>query len=267
MHRNIESSATTFPVNSDRLPRRSLREGRYEVRFAQDREELDAILRLRFEVFNLELGEGLEASHQTGRDEDEFDAFCHHLMVVECESGEVVGSYRLQTAEMARENIGFYSDQEFDLSTFPAQVVRNSVELGRACVAKSHRSTQVLFLLWKGLALYVATNQKRYLFGCSSLTSQDPSEAKSLSEYLESHDYLHSGFTIQPRPEFLCYPGDFVRNPGVKTKVPTLFKTYLRHGAKICGPPAIDRAFKTIDWLVIFDVDQMPRRMFRLFFS
>jgi len=37
-----------------------MREGKYAVRFAKSREELDAVLRLRFEVFNLELGEGLE---------------------------------------------------------------------------------------------------------------------------------------------------------------------------------------------------------------
>ena len=57
MQRKPESSAATFPVDNDRLPKRSLREGRYEMRFAQNHEELDAILRLRFEVFNLDNGQ------------------------------------------------------------------------------------------------------------------------------------------------------------------------------------------------------------------
>ena len=48
-------------------------------------------------------------------------------------------------------------------------------------------------------------------------------------------------------------------------KVPRLFDSYLRIGAKVCGPPAIDRLFKTIDFLVILDsqnIDARTRRMF-----
>ena len=45
----------------------------YSIRFAKTKEEILAALRLRFEVFNLELNEGLASSHATGLDEDEFD--------------------------------------------------------------------------------------------------------------------------------------------------------------------------------------------------
>jgi putative hemolysin len=55
-------------------PQLEIREERYSVRFAQTHEELSAALKLRFEIFNLELREGLDESFQTGRDEDEFDA-------------------------------------------------------------------------------------------------------------------------------------------------------------------------------------------------
>ncbi len=89
------------------LPEQVLREGRYELSFARSERELDAILRLRFEVFNLELGEGLDTSYGTGRDEDPFDSVCHHMVIRHTESGEVIGSYRMQTAEMAAGNIGF----------------------------------------------------------------------------------------------------------------------------------------------------------------
>src|SRR5215207_5194025 len=78
-----------------------LREGPYVVRFAQTSAELDAALRLRFEVFNLELEEGLAASFLTGRDRDAFDTTCHHLMIFHDEGKEAVGTYRLQTSEIA----------------------------------------------------------------------------------------------------------------------------------------------------------------------
>jgi len=86
-----------YPRCRKYLPDVSFDAGRYTLRFAQDTNALDEILRLRFEVFNLELGEGLERSYRTHRDEDEFDAGCHHLMVAHKESGKVGGTYRMQT--------------------------------------------------------------------------------------------------------------------------------------------------------------------------
>jgi putative hemolysin len=198
---------------------------------------------------------------------DQFDPVCHHLMVLEQTSGDVVGCYRMQTSEMAAANLGFYSQIEFDLDGLPPGVLDNAMEIGRACVAKEHRSTQVLFLLWKGLALYVAANRRRFLFGCSSLTSQDPKEGKAFMDHLVYHDHLHPMFQIRPQPGFECYPIDLENVGDRKIKIPPLFRIYLRHGAKVCGPPAIDREFKTIDFLVLFDVDQMDPKMFEIFFD
>lgn len=264
---DTNKAPAVYPLSRVSLPTRSLREGRYEVGFVRSAEELDEVLRLRFEVFNLELKEGLDASYKTGRDEDPFDAVCHHLVVRDTGSDEVVGCYRLQTSAMASEHRGFYSDAEYDLSQLPKQVLDSAVEVGRACIARAHRSTQVLFLLWKGLALYVASNQLRYVFGCSSLTSQDPGQGWSLMAYLEREGHLHPDFHLDTRPEYECPAMDVAPTPMTRRDLPALFRIYLRHGAKVCTEPAIDRRFKTIDFLVLFDVDAMPRRMFRVFFG
>ena len=37
-------------------------------------------------------------------------------------------------------------------------------------------------------------------------------------------------------------------------KIPKLLAAYLALGASICGPPAIDREFKTIDFLTLADL-------------
>lgn len=255
-----------YPVFTDAIPQKEIREGRYSVRFAHTREELDAVLKLRFEVFNLELGEGLESSFLTARDLDEFDDVCHHLIVEDTESGRIVGTYRTQTGEMAAAARGFYSATEFDLSHFPAGVLEDSVELGRACVASDHRNTQVLFLLWKGLAAYVAHNQKRYLFGCCSLTSQDEGEGLRVMKLLEREGSSHPSFSVAPRPGFQCVNGAAPEN-GREASIPKLFRIYMHYGAKVCGPPAIDRQFKTIDFLVLFDVFEMDAQTRRMFFG
>jgi putative hemolysin len=252
-----------YPVHRELLTE-PLREGHYEVRFARDAAELDAIQKLRFEVFNLELGEGLASSFDSGRDVDEYDTVCHHLMVSDLRTREVIGCYRLQTATMAAENRGFYSAGLFDLSTLPPPAMARSVELGRACIADSHRNSVVLFLLWRGLARYVAHNQMRYLFGCCSLTSQDPREGSAVLRYLEDRGHLHEEWRLSPAAGAAC---PLVEDVAAAQSLPTLFRTYLRYGAKVCGPPALDREFKTIDYLVVLDVEALSRRSFKLFFG
>ena len=118
----------------------------YRLRLASSTEDLRAAQTLRFLVFNLELNEGLESSFSTLRDEDPFDAICDHLLVENKDTGEVVGTYRLQTGRVAAKNRGFYSEQEFDFTPFhPIQ--DQIVELGRACVHVDHRSLPVIGLL------------------------------------------------------------------------------------------------------------------------
>ena len=52
-----------------------------------------------------------------------------------------------------------------------------------------------------------------------------------------------------------------------RMKLPTLFKIYLDYDAKVCSLPAIDRRFKTIDFLVILDVNTLDPRIRRLYFG
>jgi len=264
---NRAATQIVYPVGAEWLPSQVFEDGHYEVRFARDTEDLDRVLKLRFEVFNLELGEGLDESFESGRDEDEFDAVCHHLMVIDRGSGELVGTYRLQTSEMAAQFQGYYSEQEFRLDQLPESVLGSALEVGRACVAATHRNTQTLFQLWRGLALYVAHNRKRYLFGCSSLTSQNPIEGRAVMALLERRGHLHPELRVDPQPHCACYAEDLALDPDFPAKLPTLFRIYLRHGAKVCGPPAIDRLFKTIDYLVIFDVGAMDPSMFKTYFE
>mgnify|MGYP003553353957 CR=1 FL=1 len=48
--------------------------------------------------------------------------------------------------------------------------------------------------------------------------------------------------------------------------IPALFQSYLNLGAKVWGPPAIDRAFKTIDFIVGLDITTVNQNVVRAFF-
>ena len=238
----------------------NLWQGPYCVRVASSDADRKAAFRLRFLVFNLELDEGLETAYATGHDIDEFDAICDHLIVEHAPSRTIVGTYRLQTGAMASENAGLYSEREFDFSPY-RQLGNSVIELGRACVHRDHRSTDVLYLLWRGIAQYALSRGGRYLIGCSSLTSQDPAHGTAV--YGAMHDHLADPhLRTTPQPAFamsLISAGD------VSDKIPKLLRAYLAVGAKICGPPAIDRDFKTIDFLTLMDLETLHPRVYARF--
>src|SRR5262245_2913896 len=117
----------------------------YRSRLATSAGDIRAAQRLRFEVFNVELREGLEESWDTQLDADRFDEACDHLLVEHVATGAIVGTYRLQTGTMAAARQGYYSAQEFDFAPFE-HVRSEVVELGRACVHERHRKMNVLNL-------------------------------------------------------------------------------------------------------------------------
>ena len=229
----------------------------YKVRLARNAEDLHSAQALRFLVFNLELDEGLETSYLTLRDEDAYDSGCDHLLVEA--GGEVVGTYRMQTGKRAAEHIGFYSAQEFDLSPFES--IREQVlELGRACVHSEHRNLQVLSLLWRGIADYAREWGCRYMLGCSSLTSQDPEEGLALYQMLSHRHLAPEHLRTIPLPGWACPEPVQQSDPAPVPRAPKLLTAYLSLGAKICAPPAMDREFKTIDFLTLLDLENLPSR-------
>jgi putative hemolysin len=236
---------------------------RYKVRLASNMEEIRAAQALRFEVFNLELKEGLAESFATHRDQDPFDAVCDHLVVEHLPSGSIVGTYRLQTGTRAGKGLGYYSAQEFEFGVFE-QFRHEILELGRACVHREHRNLVVLGLLWKGIADYAMQHGSRYLIGCSSLTSQDAAAGASAYANLCRRHLAPSVYRTRPRPAFDCPL--YVLSDDAPS-IPKLLRAYLTIGAKICGPPALDRQFKTIDFLTLLDFHALPQGVRERFFG
>ena len=234
----------------------------FRVTLAQSVEDLTECQRLRYTVFNLELGEGLSTSDRSGLDIDPFDTFCDHLMVRDLETGKLAGTYRLQTGEVARQNLGYYGNQLFDFSVYDA--IRPEVlELGRACVHIDYRNIMVLHALWKGIAVYATRSDSRYLIGCSSISSQDENEGLALYESLQEKYLVPPSLQTTPQPGHECRgTGRTAEAP----RPPRLFRAYLEISGRICGPPAIDREFKTIDFLTMVDLANLPDRVKTRFF-
>lgn len=249
-------------------PRIHAEVGRYRLRLAESAEDREAVCRLRFRVFNIELGEGLDSSYETGLDTDPFDEHCEHLLVEDKQHDNplrgVVGTYRMQPGATAARHLGYYSEQEFNLS--PYEPLRPEIlELGRASIDREHRTPEVLTLLWRGIAQYATDMGLRYLIGCSSLTSRNPVEGWQLYRQLE-HYRVSQEFATRPTEAYECpvEPAECGAQPSPAeasscagengVKVPKLLKTYLAIGARIAAPPAWDKAFGTIDFLTLLDL-------------
>jgi putative hemolysin len=237
-------------------------EGRYEAKIAGSAEEVKSALRLRFEVFKVEMA-GLRDS-AAGLEFDEYDFRCKHLIVRDKETGQTVGTYRLATVDGVSGTRYLYSNSEFTIEDLPADILKSGIEIGRACVAKEHRNTKVLFLLWKGLAKYLLDSGKRYFFGCCSIFSTDIEVGRGAYHTLSERGNVNKALKVSPRRNAINIEDPY---SGPRVNLPSLFEMYLRLGAKVCGAPMVDNEFGTIDFFVVLDMEAVPEKYRRMFFN
>ncbi|HLP87866.1 MAG TPA: GNAT family N-acyltransferase [Nostocaceae cyanobacterium] len=231
---------------------------RYILRLAENKADLESIFRLRFDVFNLELGLGYSSSNLSQMDQDEFDDVCDHLILIARDTDETIGTYRMQTYEMAAQGLGFDGADVFNLPIIPESILKTSVEVGRACVAKKYRNSQTLLLLWKGLTNYLLWTQNQYFFGCASLLTQCPQQAACALQYFRQNNLMHPSILVYPNAGFILELPQIVPE-SCAVDIPKSLQSYLSIGAKICSLPAIDNNFKTIDFLIISNIADFAR--------
>ena len=250
-----ELQRQNVPTIGSRVLSRGETRALYQVRLAGSRADVQAAQTLRFLVFNLEMNEGLAQSYATCRDADPFDDVCDHLLVEDRQTGDIVGTYRLQPGSRALTARGFYSAQEFDFTPL-LPMANQMVELGRACVHSQHRNLTVLGMLWKGIAAYAQENSCRYLIGCSSLPGTEAAIGASVYQDLQRRYLAPAEFITKPVAGWECPLEEVSPQP---VKVPKLLTAYLSIGARICGQPALDREFGTIDFLTVLDLEKVRR--------
>lgn len=234
----------------------------YTLLIADDADQVAAAQRLRHAVFGGELGATLRGATGDGRDVDEFDEFCDHLIVRDDTTGEVVGTYRLMSPKGAMRAGRRYGDTEFDLARL-SPLRDQLVETGRSCVHPDHRSGAVVNLMWAGLTRYLHLNNLRWLGGCASVGLEDGGvTAAGVLARAQAKHMSPPVLRVTPRRPWVK-PENVVADP--KVQPPALLKGYLRLGAWICGEPAHDPDFDTADFYVLFSLDRMDPRYRRHF--
>jgi putative hemolysin len=236
------------------------RAGRLVVRLAAGPQDVEAVQRLRWQVFGEELGARL-GGDRPGLDQDLFDRFCAHLLVEDESTGSVVGTYRVLFPEQARRAGGLYVESEF--FTDRLNRMRGSlVELGRSCVRRDYRTGGAIMLLWAGLGELLAGTACRYLIGCASVRTTDGGRyAASLWRRLWDEHAAPEELRVFPKRrlpvESLAHDCDVV--------VPPLVKGYVRAGARLLGEPHVDFEFGCADLPMLLSLDRLASRYSRRF--
>ena len=240
----------------------------FQVRLAASPEEIDAAQALRYRVFYEEMAAtSTPEMRKKRRDFDSFDPICDHLLVIDREKSNgaigVVGTYRLLRRSVALRHDGFYSAQEYDLSTllsYPGEIV----ELGRSCVDCGYRSGSVMQMLWRGLAEYVREHHIHVMFGCASFPGTKPDEMGAQLSYL--HHFHMAPRALRPRAldhhyvPMAILPRSGIDAQAALSELPPLIKGYLRVGGFVGDGAVVDHQFNTTDVCVIVKTDQLTEK-------
>jgi len=261
------------------------RVGDLEVRLAHTGADLRRAQQLRYDVFYDEMGAVPSAvARMRRRDQDEYDAICDHLLVVDrshaplrpCqwESGrrqKVVGTYRVLRQDVAARTRGFYTQGEYDIAPLIAarSPAYRFMELGRSCVLKPYRNKRSVELLWHGLWTYVRQHRIDVMIGCASFPGTDPREHEIALSFLHHHALAPPEWRCRAH-EGLHVPMDLLAKDDIDERralkqLPPLIKGYLRLGAFVGVGAVIDHQFATTDVLIILPVEKIDPRYFEHF--
>lgn len=244
----------------------------FELRLAQDDDDLRAAQRLRYVVFVEELGgDGPLVDHDARLERDEYDAHYDHLLLIDTTRtapDHVVGVYRFLRDDQAAAAGGFYVEGEYDLTALKSSG-RKLLELGRSCLHPDHRGGMAMMHLWNGLAEYVLDHGIEVLFGVASFHGTDVDALAQPLSYLYYNHLAPEDLRVTSLPQHYqkmdVLPRDQVDRKAAMMATPQLIKGYLRLGGFVGDGAFVDHAFNTTDICLVMDTDQMNARQRALY--
>jgi putative hemolysin len=238
---------------------REIRQGRYVARLARGAEDLARAQGLRAEAF---LGDA------TGRDADDHDAACLHLLVEEAAGGRLVCCFRVLLLEGGAGIARSYSAQFYELSALAAFDGRMA-EMGRFCIRPGMNDPDILRIAWAAMTRLVDDHGVAMLFGCSSFKGVEA------EPYLDAFAVLGARHLAPRRwwprvkaPAVFRFAERLKRHrPDLKAAMrhmPPLLRTYLMMGGWVSDHAVIDRQMGTLHVFTGVEIGAIPAARARM---
>jgi len=232
--------------------------GRYRTRLAESTADLDAAQRLRFRAFIA--GTGAE-DRPDGRDRDEFDEICQHVLIEEAKTDRLVATFRLLPLRSGSEIGHCYSAQYYALEGLK-DYQGSMVEMGRFCIEPGLADPNILRSAWAAVTAYVDAEEIEMLFGCSSFHGTDA------DYYADAFAVLTERYIAPKRwlprikaPDVFRFAERF-RRPSDRTKalkrMPPLLRSYLTMGGWVSDHAVVDRDLNTLHVFTGLEIKAIP---------
>ena len=246
---------------------------------------IEEIGRLR-EVTFREVGEGTGKS----TDLDKFDDYYLHLFIWDTDTDCLVGSYRLGQTDCIIEKYGvkgLYTNTLFKFNNHLTDAINPALEMGRSFICKQYQKSYApLFLLWKGISIYISRNPHyRVLFGPVSITNDYNQVSKDMIlttmrlKYMNSKlKHLVKAATPPQKPSRaewnlpdytsifndIKHMSNFVSEIEEDGKeIPILLRQYIKMGGEILSFNVDNDFSSVIDALIMVDVSQTPMKILK----
>lgn len=238
-----------------------LTKGRYCARFAEGEGDVSAAQRLRFLAFRA------DAPGQEGRDEDDFDAACQHVLIEEQRSGTLVCCFRVMHLRDGAEIARSYSAQYYELSAL-GSFAGPMVEMGRFCIHPDWRDPDILRVAWGAMTAYVDREGVEMLFGCSSFHGTDAQDYADAFALLRDRHLAPKRWLPRVKaPKVFQFAKRLRRKPDPRlalAEMPPLLRSYLLMGGWVSDHAVVDRELNTLHVFTGLEIKAIPPARARL---
>ena len=221
-------------------------------------------------------------------DLDEFDQYYSNLFIWDKENCKVVGGYRVGFGKKifaGKGLAGFYINSLFDIDEKAAQLLENSIELGRSYITEEYQKAYLpFFLLWKGILIFWLKNPEyNYLIGPVSISKFYSDISKSIIVGFAEKHFMRqdlapffkpktpfapdlkkvnleeiAGSTVNDLEKFLSK----IEPPHVK--VPIMIKQYVKLNARFLSFNLDPNFSDALDGLMLLDLNDLPTSMIQM---
>jgi putative hemolysin len=238
------------------------------VRVAEGDEDLGRAQALRHLSFIAPGGAAASPARATGRDADDFDAACTHVLVEDQRSGTLVCCFRLLPLQSGGEIGRSYSAQYYNLSALEA-FDGPMVEMGRFCIHPDWKDPDILRVAWGAMTGFVDAAGVEMMFGCSSFHGTEAeAHLDAFALLKEAHLAPRRWLPRVKAPDVFRFARRLgQRRPDMRRAMlamPPLLRTYLLMGGWVSDHAVVDRDLNTLHVFTGLEIRAIPPARARL---